>query len=159
MTPRQFLNDIVCPNVKDFHDNYDNLRYAYNAIAAVDSLAAHLYVWANNHAPGSVSSASDDSHYRALLASRDSDFALLRDMAKAQKHVHLSRGNPQIANADQISSRTVGYGEGGYGEGRYGGVQQVLVDIDVAAAKFGYVETIIDSSLDFLEKEMAALGA
>src|SRR5579859_7128759 len=50
MTPRQFLNDIVCPNVKDFHDNYDNLRYAYNAIAAVDSLAAHLYVWANNHA-------------------------------------------------------------------------------------------------------------
>ena len=42
MTPRQFLEQIVRPNVVEFHANCANMRHAYNAVAAVDALAAHL---------------------------------------------------------------------------------------------------------------------
>lgn len=157
MTPRDFLQDIVCPNVSDFHANFGSLRHAHNAVSAVDALTAHLYVWATANNPSAVAHSNDDSHYRNSLAARDQSFALLRDIAKAQKHVHLTKHNPQIRRADQITSRPIGWGEGGYGEGRFGGVEQVVVDTGPGA--FSYVEEIIDSSLAFLEAEMASIGA
>jgi len=46
MSARDFLQDIVRPNVSDFHANFGSRRHAYNAVSAVDALAAHLYVWA-----------------------------------------------------------------------------------------------------------------
>lgn len=156
MTPRDFLQDIVRPNVSEFHDNFGSLRYAHNAVSAVDALAAHLYVWAIANNPAAVSHTNDDSHYRTSLASRDQSFALLRDIAKAQKHVHLTKHNPKVCRADQIASRPIGWGEGGFGEGRFGGVEQVVVD--TAPGEFFYVEQIIESSLAFLETEMAAIG-
>jgi hypothetical protein len=159
MTPREFLNAIVKPNVAEFHDNYEDMRRAFNAVAAVDALAAHLYVWAKANAIASpaVSSSGDDTVYRATLAARDSDFALLRDVAKAQKHVHLTRGTPQVIRSDQISTREIGFGEGGFGEGRYGGPQQVVVDTQ--PGEFSYIETVVNNSLAFLEAEMTSLGA
>jgi hypothetical protein len=159
MTPREFLNAIVKPNVAEFHGNFEDMRRAFNAVAAVDALAAHLYVWAKANAIVSpaVSSSGDDTVYRAALATRDSDFALLRDVAKAQKHVRLTRGNPQVSGADQISARSIGFGEGGFGEGRFGGPPQVIVD--TAPDEFSYLEAIVDASLSFLESEMTALGA
>jgi hypothetical protein len=50
MTPRDFLEAVVRPNVDDFHAQFPDLRHAYNAISAVDALAAHLYVWARTNA-------------------------------------------------------------------------------------------------------------
>jgi hypothetical protein len=81
---------------------------------------------------------------------------MLRDIAKTQKHVHLTQHNPQVTRADQISSRAIGYGEGDYGAGRYGGVEQEVVD--VAPNDFRYVESFVDASLALPEGEMNALG-
>jgi hypothetical protein len=80
----------------------------------------------------------------------------LGDVAKAQKHVHLTRHNPQVIGADQVASRNIGYGKGPYGAGRYGGIQQVVVDI--AAGNFSYLENTIDKSFAFLDAEMTPLG-
>ncbi len=157
MTRREFLDIVVRPNVEDFHGCYNDLRRAHNAVSAVDALAAQLYVWAKANAPAAVASDADDTLYRATLATRDPQFALLGDIAKALKHVHLTRGNPQVERADQVVSRPIGYGEGGYGEGRYGGVEQVVVDIP--PGRIAYVETIVDESLAFLEAEMSRMGA
>jgi hypothetical protein len=156
MTPREFLQQIILPNFDDFRNDCGNLRHAHNTISTVDALAAHLYVWAKAYNPGVVAAAKDDSHYRDELAKRDNSFSLLRDIAKAQKHVHLTRHKPQVRRADQITSRAIGWGEGGFGEGRFGGIEQVVVD--TAPGEFFYVEQIIESSLAFLETEMAALG-
>jgi len=96
-TPREFLQIVVRPNIEDFHTHFADLRRAHNAISTLDALAAHLYVWATEraqHAPA-VASLKDDSAYRAELAKSNLDFALLRDIAKAQKHVCLIQGNPQ----------------------------------------------------------------
>jgi hypothetical protein len=156
MNPRGFLETVVQPNVQDFHADYANLRLAYNAVGAVDALAAHLYVWAKQHAPTAVASSVDDSAYRETLAARDPQFRMLRDIAKALKHVHLTRGNPLVDRAEQVTARSLVYGEGAYGEGRYGGPTQVVVDLPSGA--IAYVEGVVDTSLAFLEAEMTALG-
>ena len=54
MTPRQFLEAVVRPNVDALHADTASVRHAYNAISAVDALAAHLYVWAANNVPEAV---------------------------------------------------------------------------------------------------------
>jgi hypothetical protein len=156
MTPRQFLEVVVLPNVDEFHTHFADLRLAYNAISAVDALAAHLYDWVKTHAPSTVISITDDTLFRAELAKRDQDFALLRDIAKAQKHVHLTRGTPQVTRANQITARPIGFGEGSFGSGRYGGPEQIVVDI--SPHNFAYVEAVVDESLTFLEREMQRLG-
>jgi hypothetical protein len=156
VTPREFLEAVVRPNVDEFHIHFADLRHAHNAVSAIDALAAHLYIWATVNAASAVASVKTDSLYRATLSARSPDFALLRDIAKAQKHVHLTMHNPQVTRADQIVSRTIRYGEGLYGAGRYGGGQQVVVDI--TPGNFVYLETTIDKALEFIEAEMAALN-
>jgi hypothetical protein len=157
MTPREFLETVLRPNVEDFHTHFADVRHAHNAISTTDALAAHLYFWAKTNAPAAVASSRNDSAYREELAKRNNDFRLLRDIAKAQKHVRLLQGCPLISDAAKVRSRSIGYGEGGYGQGRYGGVEQVVVDTD--ANSFSFVESIVDSALLFLEGEMLSLGA
>jgi hypothetical protein len=156
MTPRQFIEQVVQPNVAEFHPADDNLRYAYNAVAAVDALAAHIYVWCLANAQAEVAGLKDDTAYREKLARTHDDFRLLRDIAKAQKHVKLTRRPPPISEAKQINTRPVGYGEGPYGHGGYGGPPQVVVDIDTGTMR--YVGQIVVSALKFLEGEMARLN-
>ena len=155
MTPRQFLEKVVQPNVTEFHTNYDSERHAYNAVAAVDSLTAHIYVWCKRNAPQEIANIENDSHYRESLAKHSPDFRLLRDIAKAQKHVYLERGKPEVTTAAQMTARPLGWGEGGYGEGRYGGPPQVVVTTDDGDLR--YVEQIIAASLAMLEAEMTRL--
>ena len=63
----------------EFHADDANMRHAYNAVAAVDALSAHIYVWCLANAPAEPGLA-DDIQYRAKLAARHSDFLLLRDI-------------------------------------------------------------------------------
>jgi hypothetical protein len=156
MTPRQFFEQIVRPNLAEFHADDSDMRHAYNAAAAVDALAAHIFVWCTAHATAEVAGLKDDSHYRAKLAAAHDDFRLLRDIAKAQKHVRLTQGTPAITGAAQISTRPVGFGEGPFSHGRYGGPPQVVVDIDATTMR--YVGQIVDNASRFLESEMARLN-
>ena len=155
MTPAQFLSEVVRPNVAEFRANDASIRLAHNAVAAVDSLSAHIYQWCKANAPTEVSGLTNDTHYRKRLAAQYDDFGLLRDIAKALKHVRVTRNPPQIAEAKQISTRDVGYGEGPYGDGRYGGPPQVVVDIDARTMR--YVGQIVDSALSILEGEISRL--
>lgn len=155
MTPRAFLDGMVKPNVADFHARYDDMRCAFNAVASIDALAAHIFVWVKNNSPAMIAEQSDSS-YREKLAASHGGFRLLRDIAKAQKHVHLRRGNPTVTRASQVSSREIAYGEGPYGMGRYGGPPQVVVDMDDGSRL--YLENVADDALGFLEAEMVRVG-
>ena len=81
----------------------------------------------------------------------------MRDIAKAQKHVRLTQGNPLLSEASQVAARSIGYGEGAYGMGRFGGPPQIVVDL--GPGDFSYVESVIDAALAFLAAEMTVLGA
>ena len=155
MTPREFLENVVRPNVQDFDANYGSVRHAYNAVAAVDALAAHLYLWCKTNAPSEIADVSDDTQYRARLAQSSSDFRLLRDIAKAQKHVHLDRGPTEVTAAAQVAARSIGFGEARWGEGRWGGPPQVVVTTD--GGELRYVEQIVATALTVLETEMSRL--
>ena len=156
MDPQEFLRTIVRPNVNDFQVEYGDLRRAYNAVAAVDALAAHVYEWCKDNKPHEVAAAKRDTDYRANLANRDQNFRLLRDVAKAQKHARLVDGAPLLRKSEQVSSRSIAYGEGTYGRGRYGGPKQIIVDL--GNGKCAYLEKIVNAALNFLESEMLKLG-
>jgi hypothetical protein len=158
MTPREFLAEVVRPNVDEFNAHFGSLRAAYNAVAGVDTLAAHIYVWCKANSKAEVKGVTDDNDYRERLAKRDEDgnFRLLRDIAKAQKHVRLTRGEPLIERAEQVTARRMG----GAGElrvgGRIGDKPQVVVDIECVGPF--YVWNVVDGALAFLQVEMRRLG-
>ena len=154
MTPREFLEAVVRLDVAEFSDEYGSIRRAYHAVTAVDALAAHIFVWCRTNAPSEVTGLHDN-HYRGKLSQRSSEFRLLRDIAKAQKHVHLERGKPGVTKAAQVVARTFGWGEGGFGQGRFGGPPQVVVTMD--SGDLRYVEQIVIAALGLLEAEMTRL--
>jgi hypothetical protein len=156
MTLQEFHDQVVLPNVADFNANFSSLRHAFNAIAAVDALAAHIYKWCEMNAITHICGINNDNAYRHELAKRNRDFELLRDIAKLQKHVHLKFGEPLVTRAEQMTARPIGYGEGGYGEGRIGGEAQVVVDVN--PGEIYYVGAIVDRALAFLEGEMKYLA-
>jgi hypothetical protein len=160
MTPREFLDEVVRPNVAEFNVNFGSLRTAYNAVAAVDALAAHIYWWCKTNSSAEVKGDRDDDRHRERLVGRDKakgdgNFSLLRDIAKAQKHVQLIYGEPLIKLAERVTARSMGAGELRAG-GRVGDRPQVVVDIECVGPF--YVWNVVDGALAFLEAEMRRLG-
>src|SRR5256885_1492971 len=74
MAPRSLLQTVVRPNLQEFDADYGNIRRACNAVAAVDALMAHIYVWCKTNAPSEIAGLNNDSHYRGRLAGCSSDF-------------------------------------------------------------------------------------
>ncbi len=130
-----------------------NLRLVMSAVALADMLAAHVFQAdaADNRAAFRMKNSEDDTCFREYLAKADTsgNFRLLRDLAKAQKHVVLTRGDAEIKRADQLSTRSLGYGQGGYGVGPYGGGNQLAVELD--NGRIRNVIAIIEHAIEFLE--------
>jgi hypothetical protein len=156
MDPGEFRRVVVLPNVEDMQTNYGNLRASYNAVAAVDALAAHVYQWCKEHNPTAVANLRDDSHYRAWLAKQDDDFGLLRDVAKAHKHVVLTQGKPRVSGSADVSVKGLGWNEGQWGELRWNGPPQVVVRTD--SGVYRAVETLVKHALRVLDDEIARVG-
>jgi hypothetical protein len=153
MTPRDFLEQIVRPNMADLANDYGDIRKAMTAVHSADALAAHIF-----HEVGGriVTGAADDTAYRELLAEESGEFRLVRDLEKAAKHVALDRGKPLVTTADQIVSRGLGWGEARWREGRRGSPPQVVVVTDTGEHRV--IETVVRKAVEFLEAEMAAFG-
>jgi hypothetical protein len=154
--PLEFLESVVRPNIKDFSEHFGDLRRCFNAIAAVDTLAAHIYEWCKKNAPSDVAGDKDDSSFRDRLAQSNRSFRILRDIAKAQKHVSLKRGEPIIDHAREVRSKRRPYGTGAYGTGRYSGSAQVSVDVD---GKRVFVADVIEEALEVLPAQMRQVRA
>ena len=147
MTPREYLEEVVEPNLAELAANYSNIRLSLNAVHAVDALAAHIYYASNGAAPG-----KDDTEYRQALARLHPEFALLRDIAKAIKHVRPNRGSPQTERGDMVEIRSLGWGEGVWGDGRWGGPPQAVVPLESGHVRV--VETVVTNALNVLKLEM-----
>lgn len=156
MTPREHLNEIVRPNLEDLSDNFGDLRRAFNAAASLDALAAHIYWWARENAPSEVAQFKDDTAYRGHLAALNDSYRLTFEVAKANKHVNLTRGTPSVSKASQVETKSVGWGEGRWGDGRWDGPPQVMIT-PTGEAPWG-AEGVLNRALGFLEEQMAKLG-
>ena len=151
MTPMEYFTDVVEPNLAALTADYGSIRHSLNAVYAVDALAAHVFYASKGAAPG-----ADDILYRAELAKRFPEFALLRDIAKAVKHVRLIRGSPQTSRGDAVEARALGYGEAVYGDGRWDGPPQTVIPLDSGGVRV--VETVAKNALKVLKDEMAKYG-
>lgn len=156
MTPREFLDRVVRPNVDDLTAQFGDIRRAANAIAALDALPARLFAWCRANAPQHVAGMADDDAYRRALRRRNRDFELVSDAAKAGKHVVLTRGKPSVDRADRVGPRSIGWDEGRWDDGRWDGPEQVVIE-PVGDEPWG-AEGVVLRALAFLEQEMAALG-
>jgi hypothetical protein len=156
MGPRVFLAEIVRPNVAELNSEFGDLRRAFNAIAAVDALAAHIFLWCRVHAPQEVAGIKIDAGYRDKLARENADFRLLRDAAKANKHVELTQGHPQVEHASQIKAEGRGWRSAVGGETRWGSPVQVYVSANPGPTRAA--DNLVNGALSFLESEMDRLG-
>ncbi len=147
MTPDEYLKTVVEPNFAEFSADYSSVRLALNLVHSVDALAAHVYHASNGSAPG-----SDDTHYRDILANQDSEYRLLRDIAKAVKHVRLKRSSPQIRSRRIAFEYVRSDGEKALGRLEMGGPPQVIAHLDDGQSRS--VETIALNALNLLKQEM-----
>jgi hypothetical protein len=156
MTPRQHLELVVRPNMIQMLLNLDDLRLAFNAIAAVDSLAAQVYWWAVHNKPTHVLDVTSDDAYRHRLASQNNDFRLMFESAKAIKHGRLTRGGPPSVRAvDQVVSKASAWDNMRWDDFRWDTTQ---VRIEPVGGETPWtVEGVLTRALAFLEEEMAAL--
>lgn len=153
MTPKTFLSEIVEPTLAEAEVEPLEMRRVILAIAVVDMLAAHIF---HSRVSRSIlwgkSDRQDDTGFRSLLARKNQDFALVRDIAKAQKHVILVQGSPLVSDAAAISARPLGFGQGAYGEGPYGGGQQIVAQL--ANGTMRNVIAATKAAVSFLKTEM-----
>lgn len=97
MTPREFLEAVVRPNMAEVNEDTGDIRKASNAVASIDALGARIYWWGVNHEPPLIDPLDDhDNDYRKLLAPLSADFHLLCDVARAFKHIHLRKKTPRL---------------------------------------------------------------
>jgi len=158
MSPREFFKEIARPNLEELDAHFDDRRRAFNAVTSVDALAAHLFEWCLVNCPAEVNGLKDDIEYREHLARRNPDFRLLRDMAKAVKHVKVRRSSNSLVGSAgaAIDVASFGWGEARRGEARWDSPPQV-----VATTKDGdkhAVDALAKRVAQFLEQEMNRLG-
>jgi hypothetical protein len=138
-----FANDTE-PAVAAWLANEQDLRLAKVVAVSINHMADHYF---HSYPVGDpkLLGASTVRALRTELRRREPAFALVNDVADAQKHVELDRGNRQITSTDQTSVRSLGYGEGAYGEGRYGGVPEVVVELDSGDKR--HFSALVDATL------------
>lgn len=169
MTPTEFKEQFVLPNIADMKADVGNIRLAYNCVFTLDAFAAQIYTWGKS-GPGSKITARDDSAYRGQLARKNADFRLVRDIAKAMKHVELTRParkKPVITKSSEIKAKPIGVLGSGkwddealwHDEARWNSGPDPLPQVGVTDAngKFRTIERLVDNSLRFLENELSQL--
>jgi hypothetical protein len=98
LTPTEFLNDIVTPNVDALGNDVGDLRLAVNAIITLDALAGVIH--ADLHRQGLEQ--SKDSAFRDRIASQHLEYRILRDAAFALKHGELTGSTRLVKHAGQV---------------------------------------------------------
>jgi hypothetical protein len=100
MTPADFLNEIVIPNVAALSDNVGDLRLAVNAVLTLDALAGVIHADLCKRGL----EAPDDAAFRDTLAARHVEYGLVRDAAFALKHGELRGKKPRLVQrAEQVT--------------------------------------------------------
>jgi hypothetical protein len=129
--PRDFFENHVLPNYKEWLASPLNERLAKNAVADANNMAARVFRYWQGRDPSKIYGETNEGAYRNELTSREcQDFGLVRDVADAHKHFELDRPNRRLTRADQTARGGMGWGEGGYGEGVFGGGPQLVVKLD-----------------------------
>lgn len=153
VTPREYLDQVMRPNLADLDAEPGNIRFALNAVHSVDALAARIYVAAGGR---DALGDKDDTAYRERLASTHDDFRLMRDLAKAIKHVELGRGSPLVQTASQVRSMSIGLGQAVWGELEFDAPPKAVVALESGVHRV--IAAVVRNAVSFLETTMQHHG-
>lgn len=120
----------VQPNMSAWASQLTDERLAMNAVFSLYHLADHFWYSFSVFHPNRVLGANSSGEYRSTLAKRDPNFAILRDVAEAHKHVELNRNVRKLTYSCQTTVGSTGFGEGPYGTGPYGGGPSIVVTLN-----------------------------
>ena len=150
MTP-EFSRQIAEESLLAAKEEPASIRLALSAVALTDMVAAHLF-WSDlsqHRRQFGLTEAEDDTHFRGKLAECDDDFKLLRDIAKAQKHVRLTRGTPLVDRADRVQPTSTLFCAP-FGTGVFGEAVEVIVTTNSGRAQS--VNSVVENALRFLDQ-------
>jgi len=68
--------------------------------------------------------------FREQLEINNPDYALIRDVCDAHKHLELNRPSKRVTKAEQTTTGKMGWGEAKWGEARWGSPEEIVVTDD-----------------------------
>lgn len=92
---RQFLDEVVQPNMQAALEEPSHLRLAVNAVLTIDSLAGVIFAAMRETGHDRVAGLKTDDAFRDQLAGECHEFRVLRDLAAAYKHGELTNPKPK----------------------------------------------------------------
>ena len=134
-----FWNGMVIPDYQESIGQVSNLRLAFHCAISLNHMADWIfhtheqYVKANFtfvDAAGATVKVSSPTTFANALEQIEPNFALVRGIANAAKHLKLSniRSHPSApSNAENTSARVLSWGQGGFGAGPWGGASRVML--------------------------------
>ncbi|NQV81288.1 MAG: hypothetical protein HQ495_12100 [Alphaproteobacteria bacterium] len=129
--PRAFFDNHVRPNYRAWLADPGQEYLAKNAVTEANNMAARVFHHWEGVDPTRIRGAKNEGEYRNLLAAHECpDFALVRDVADAHKHVTLDRASRQVTNASQTHVDSLGWGEATWGEAKWGSPPELVISLD-----------------------------
>ncbi len=125
-----FFKTHVKPNLDAWSTQPTDVRLAMNAVLSLYHLADHFWHAYSSSDPSRVLGTKSASEFRGQLAKRDTNFAILRDVAEAHKHMKLDRPSRKLTKTDQTAPGYTGFGETAFGAGPFGGGPSIVVELD-----------------------------
>lgn len=125
-----FLQTHVVPGINDFGASPLDIRKAMNSAVALNQLADYFWRSYSKTDSARVFHAENVGAFRDELGKRHPEFAIVRDVAEAHKHMTLNRTSRVVTGSAQTAVGSTGYGVSGYNTGPWGGGPSIVVDLD-----------------------------
>jgi hypothetical protein len=101
-TPEQFFDYVLLPNFREFEENAGDLRRAMNVAISCLSMRDWMLHSFRMSAPERVGHASDANAYDRYLGAKEPQYATIRTVANASKHLELTRSEPKGFSAGDV---------------------------------------------------------
>lgn len=111
------------------HDYIKQETVLHRAMAVASNLAHMADYFFDDFSgdPSKVLGATSLKDFRTALCKHSKDFALLRDVCDAHKHLSLNRADRSLTSAGQSTVQSLGWGKAKWGDARWGSPPEVVV--------------------------------
>lgn len=135
-----FFRDHVIPSIQDWQSDETAIHKAMLVATNLSHMADYFWKCYENDA-SKVFGKTSLKDFRDQLEITTPDYALIRDVCDAHKHLELNRATKRITKADQTEVGKMGWGEMKWGEGRWGSPEEIVVTDD-SGEKHHYISMV-----------------
>ena len=162
--PRYFFENHVRPNYQAYMDSPLEEHLAKNTVAELNNMADWMFIYSSNNNRKLLFGAKTRSEYRDHLTKNEcQDFALVRDVADAHKHVELTRSSRRLTRASQTNVEIPGgmfppsyFAPSYWARGYWGPREQFIVTLDTAGKR--PLSKIIENVVAMWERLLTQAG-